>query len=83
MQKFWNQQESHMTLKQSVEEEEMMQLVPDFQESLPEQPERSIGSYRTRLEQSLTDSDERANLGLTLPRQEKPFLLQQQSRTSS
>ena len=48
MQKFWNQQESHMTLKQSVEEEEMMQLVPDFQESLPEQPERSIGSYRTR-----------------------------------
>jgi len=38
-----------MTLKQSGEEEEMMQvLVPDFLESLQEQPEQSIGSFRTR-----------------------------------
>jgi hypothetical protein len=39
-----------MTLKQNEEEEETMELVevPDFLESSQGQPERSIGSFRTR-----------------------------------
>jgi len=39
-----------MTVQDTEEEEGTMELVevPDFQESSPGQPERSIGSYRTR-----------------------------------